>query len=109
MNATYISGVSSRSSFDKHILTLQAIDRDAIGTGVVRYTVTGGNKVANLTLFDIHEKFGVITNKVLMRRYADSTFFVTVNARDREDSATAESADIVAKVTHSNNYYQDNF
>lgn len=92
------TGVSARSPYDKHIMTIQAIDRDAIGTGVVRYRITDGNKNGNVTLFDIHPKFGVITNKVLMRRYADRTFFVTVNARDNEDIEAAESASTVAKV-----------
>lgn len=92
------TGVSARAPFDKHILTVQAIDRDAVGTAVVRYRVVNGNKVNNRTLFDIHPKFGVVTNKVLMRRYADSTFFITINARDREDMETAESSNTVAKV-----------
>ncbi|XP_060576432.1 cadherin-87A-like isoform X2 [Ruditapes philippinarum] len=94
----YYGCVSARAPYDKHILTVQAVDRDAIGTPVVRYSVIGGNVVRNKTLFDIHPKFGVVTNKVLMRSYADTTFFITINARDREDSETAESANTVAKV-----------
>lgn len=94
-----ITGVSARAPFEKHILTVQAIDSDAIGTGVVRYLLTDGHTVGNTTLFGIHEKYGILTNRVLMRKYTDSTFFVTVNARDREDVNTAESANTVAKVT----------
>ncbi|KAL4240786.1 Protocadherin-16 [Mactra antiquata] len=94
----YYGCVSARAPFESHIMTIQAIDSDAIGTGVVRYRVTDGHMIGNTTLFGIHEKFGIITNRMLMRRYADSTFFVTVNARDREDIDTAESANTVAKI-----------
>ncbi|XP_053380396.1 cadherin EGF LAG seven-pass G-type receptor 2-like [Mercenaria mercenaria] len=94
----YFGCVSVRAEYGKHILKVQAIDRDAVGTGVVRYRVTGGNKVGNTTLFDIEPKHGVVRNKVLMKKYADSTFFVTINARDQENIETAESADTVAKI-----------
>lgn len=102
----FILGVSSRSPYDKHILTVQAIDRDAIGTGVVRYNlVEGYRNPDNLsqTMFGIHEKFGVISNKILMREFAGLTFSVTVNARDRVSIEDSESANTSALVCYHGN------
>ena len=93
-----ISGVSSRSSFDKHILTVSAVDYDAVGDGVVRYRLMGQEQLET-PMFGIHEKFGVITNKVLMRDYIDNVFMLTVNARDREDIAKAEATNTTAIVS----------
>ena len=95
------SGVSTRSPYDKHILTVQAIDRDAVGTGIVRYQLTAGHTNPfndSQAIFGIHEKFGIITNKILMRQFSGSFFEVTVNARDRvifEDSESANKPALV--------------
>lgn len=94
------SGVSSRSSFDKHIVTVSAVDYDATGTGVVKYrlmnTITNN---AGQPLFGIHDTFGVISNKVLMRQYTDNIFDLIVNARDRENIALAESVNTTVTVS----------
>lgn len=92
--------MSSRSPYDQHIVTVQAIDRDAVGTGVVRYKLVDGQNKYNAShaMFGIHEKFGVISNKILMREYAGETFMVTVNARDRISEEDAESANTSALV-----------
>jgi len=96
--------VSTRAPYNKHILTVQAIDRDAVGTGIVRYMLVGNGHTRvpasgeRQNLFDIHPKFGVISNKVLMRQYAGQTFYVTVNARDEESIADSEDTNTTALV-----------
>lgn len=99
LGAPYYGCVSSRSSFDKHIVTVSAVDYDAKGSRVVRYRLM--NEVNNgngQPLFGIHDTFGVVSNKVLMREYTDNTFDLIVNARDRENIASAESVNTTVKI-----------
>ena len=57
------------------------------------------NNGADQPLFGIHDTFGVITNKVLMRDYTDEIFELKVNARDRENIADAESVNTTVTVS----------
>jgi len=94
----YYGCVSTRSPYEKQILTVQARDEDAVGSGIVRYRLVSGNTANGKDLFGIHEKLGVLTNKVLMRDYANQIFDLKVNARDAENIAEAESANASVKV-----------
>ncbi|XP_052765608.1 cadherin-87A-like isoform X2 [Mya arenaria] len=99
----YYGCVSTRAPLNKQIMTVQAIDRDAVGSGVVRYRLVGSNHIANINgqdkfLFYIHPKFGIMTNKVLMNQYAGQTFEVQVNARDGESIEESEDANTTALV-----------
>ena len=92
--------MSTRSSFDKSILTVSAVDYDAQGAGIVRYTLKDGPQNSNnQPIFGIDESFGILTNKVLMRNYADRIYNLIVNARDREDAAVAEDANTTVTVS----------
>ncbi|WAQ96400.1 CAD87-like protein [Mya arenaria] len=99
----FLGRVSTRAPLNKQIMTVQAIDRDAVGSGVVRYRLVGSNHIANINgqdkfLFYIHPKFGIMTNKVLMNQYAGQTFEVQVNARDGESIEESEDANTTALV-----------
>ena len=95
----FYPGVSTRSSFDKSIITVSAVDYDAQGAGVVRYSLKDGPVNKNTQpIFGIQETFGILSNKVQMIDYANSIFQLTVNARDRQDEAVAEDANTTVTV-----------
>ena len=96
----FVAGVSTRSPLGKHILQVQARDEDAIGAGIVRYSVMGGHMdtTNKKTLFDIQPTLGIVTNVELMGKYANRVFSIIVNARDAEDPAQAESGNITVRV-----------
>ncbi|KAL3876984.1 hypothetical protein ACJMK2_034754 [Sinanodonta woodiana] len=75
----YTGCISTRSPFSKSIIQVQAVDRDAIGTGIVRYRIVNGN---SMDIFAINDRLGIVTNKVLVKDYADQSFMLTVEARD---------------------------
>ena len=79
---------------------MSAVDYDAQGAGVVRYSLKDGplNK-NNQPIFGIQESFGILSNKVQMIDYANSIFQLTVNARDRQDEAVAEDANTTVTVS----------
>ncbi|KAK3593636.1 hypothetical protein CHS0354_025527 [Potamilus streckersoni] len=74
----YTGCISTRSPFSKSIVQVQAVDRDSVGTGIVLYRIVNGN----MDIFAVNERLGIVTNKVLVKDYADQRFVLTVEARD---------------------------
>ena len=79
-------------------MTVSAKDYDAVGTGIVRYRLMEQEQLER-PLFGIDEKFGVISNKVIMRDYLNRVFELTVNARDREVIENSNDVNTTALVS----------